>query len=90
MAYVLVRWGGYGVKEVAECFRGDPTTISSLLSRYEQNIQEQAERYRGTDLRSLCLVIQARPLQLLDPYSLLAHSVCLIGMIRGENQTKNA
>jgi hypothetical protein len=76
--------GRVWVKEVAEYFPGGATTISSLLSRYEQNIQEQAERYRGTDLRSLCLVIQARPLQL------LAHSVCLIGMIRGENQTKNA
>jgi hypothetical protein len=58
MAYVPVRWGGYGVREVAEYFRGDPTTIRSLLSRCEQNIQEQAERYRRTDLRSHCLVIQ--------------------------------
>jgi transposase len=39
MAYVLVRRGGYGVKEVAEYFGRDPTTISTLLSRYEQKIQ---------------------------------------------------
>jgi chromosomal replication initiation ATPase DnaA len=49
MAYVLVRRGGYGVKEVAEYFGRDPTTISSLLSRYEQKMQGQAELYRETD-----------------------------------------
>jgi hypothetical protein len=48
---------GYGVKQVAEYFPG-ATTVSSLLSRYEQNMQEQAERCRETNLRSLCLVIQ--------------------------------
>ena len=49
MAYVLVRRGGYGVKEVAEYFGRDPTTISSLLSRYEQKMQGQVELYRETD-----------------------------------------
>ena len=49
MAYVLVRRGGYGVKEVAEYFGRDPTTISTLLSRYEQKMQEQAELYREID-----------------------------------------
>jgi chromosomal replication initiation ATPase DnaA len=37
------------VKEVAKYFGRDPTTISSLLSRYEQKMQEQAELYRETD-----------------------------------------
>jgi uncharacterized protein YukE len=53
-------WGAMGriwVKQWRSISRG-ATTVSSLLSRYEQNIQEQAERYRETDLRSLCLVIQ--------------------------------
>ena len=45
----IVRRGGYGVKEVAEYFGRDPTTISSLLSRYEQKMQEQAELYREID-----------------------------------------
>lgn len=41
VAYALVRRGGYGVKEVAEHFGRDSTTISSLLSRYEGLMQEQ-------------------------------------------------
>ena len=49
MAYALVRRGGYGVKKVAEYFGRDPTTISSLLSRYEQKMQEQVELSRETD-----------------------------------------
>ena len=49
MAYVLVRRGGYGVKEVAEYFGREPTTISSLLSRYEQKMQGHAELYRETE-----------------------------------------
>jgi putative transposase len=49
MAYVLVRRGGYGVKEVSEYFGRDSTTISSLLSRYEQKIEEQSELGREAD-----------------------------------------
>lgn len=49
IAYVLLRWGGYGVKEVAEYFGRDPTTISSLASRYERKIQEQPELGREID-----------------------------------------
>ena len=37
------------MKEVAEYFGRDPTTISSLLSRYEQKMQGQVELYRETD-----------------------------------------
>jgi REP element-mobilizing transposase RayT len=41
MAYVLVRRGGFKVKDVAEYFSRDSTTISSLLSRYERKLQQQ-------------------------------------------------
>ena len=41
IAYVLVRRGGFKVKEVAEYFGRDSTTISSLLSRYERKLQQQ-------------------------------------------------
>jgi putative transposase len=40
IGYVLVRRGGYAVKEVAEYFGRDPTTMSSLISRYEQKLQD--------------------------------------------------
>ena len=43
MAYVLGCDGADMGEAVAEYFPG-ATTVSSLLSRYEQNIQEQAER----------------------------------------------
>jgi REP element-mobilizing transposase RayT len=49
LAYVLVRRGGYSVKEVARYFGRDPTTISSLLSRYERQIPEQSELARQID-----------------------------------------
>lgn len=49
LAYVLVRRGGYSVKEVAQYFGRDPTTISSLLSRYEQQIPEQSDLARQID-----------------------------------------
>lgn len=49
MSYVLVRRGGYGVKEVAEYFGRDSTTISSLLSRYEHKIQQHSEFAREID-----------------------------------------
>ena len=39
LAYVLVRRGGYSVKEMAEYFGRDATTIRSLVSRYEQKMQ---------------------------------------------------
>ena len=46
IAYVLVRRGGYSVKEVAEYFARDATTISSALSRYDSVINEQPELRR--------------------------------------------
>jgi REP element-mobilizing transposase RayT len=49
LAYVLVRRGEYSVKEVAEYFGRDATTISSLVSRYEQKMHEQPELRRGVD-----------------------------------------
>jgi transposase len=49
LAYVLVRRGGYSVKEVAKYFGRDATTISSLVSRYEQTMQNQPELGRGVD-----------------------------------------
>ena len=39
----LVRRGGFSVKEVAEYFKRDATTISSSLSRYEQKMQNRSE-----------------------------------------------
>lgn len=36
---MLVRRGGYSVKEMAEYFGRDATTIRSLVSRYEQKMQ---------------------------------------------------
>lgn len=44
--YVLVRRGGYTVKEVAAYFRRDATTISSTLSRYEGRMEKQPELRR--------------------------------------------
>jgi len=49
LAYVLVRRGEYSVKEVAEYFGRDATTISSLVSRYEQKMHEQPELRRGVE-----------------------------------------
>jgi chromosomal replication initiation ATPase DnaA len=49
LAYVLVRRREYSVKEVAEYFGRDATTISSLVSRYEQKVQEQPEIKRGIE-----------------------------------------
>jgi REP element-mobilizing transposase RayT len=46
IAYVLVRRGGYAVKEVAGYFGRDATTISSTLSRYDGVINEQPELRR--------------------------------------------
>jgi len=43
VAYVLVRRGGFKVNEVANYFGRDATTISSLLSRYEQKMQQRSE-----------------------------------------------
>ena len=43
IAYVLVRRGGYAVKEVAGYFARDATTISSTLSRYQGTVDKQAE-----------------------------------------------
>lgn len=43
IAYVLVRRGGYSVKEVAGYFGRDATTISSALGRYDGVINEQPE-----------------------------------------------
>jgi hypothetical protein len=43
VAYVLVRYGGYKVREVAEYFGRDATTISSLLSRYSEKMQRDPE-----------------------------------------------
>ncbi len=55
MAYVLVRRGGYRVKEVAEYFGRNPTTISSLLSRYEHKMREQVKRGGSRLLRCIAL-----------------------------------
>ena len=49
LAYVLMRRGGYSVKEVAEYFGRNATTISSLVSRCEQKMQNQPEPGRGID-----------------------------------------
>jgi len=49
VAYVLVRRGGFSVKEVAEYFGRDSTTISSLVSRYEQKMQNQPELSRDVE-----------------------------------------
>lgn len=43
VAYVLVRRGGYSVKEVAAYFGRDTTTISSLISRYERDLPDRPE-----------------------------------------------
>ena len=43
IAYVLVRRGGYSVKEVAQYFGRDATTISSLVSRYEHKLPDRPE-----------------------------------------------
>lgn len=43
IAYVLVRRGGYTVKEVAAYFGRDATTISSMLSRYDDRVEKQRE-----------------------------------------------
>jgi REP-associated tyrosine transposase len=43
VAYVLARRGGFTVKEVAQYFGRDTTTISSLMSRYEHKMQNQPE-----------------------------------------------
>ena len=43
IAYVVVRRGGFTVKEVAAYFGRDSTTISSLVSRYESKLPEQSE-----------------------------------------------
>jgi putative transposase len=40
-AYVLVRRCGFRVNDVAQYFGRDSTTISSLLSRYENKLQQQ-------------------------------------------------
>jgi transposase len=49
IGYVLVRRGGYGVKEVAEYFGRDLTTMSSLISRYEQKCQDDRQLKREID-----------------------------------------
>jgi len=49
IGYVLVRRGGYGVKEVAEYFGRDSTTMSSLISRYEQKLQDDRQLKRELD-----------------------------------------
>jgi REP element-mobilizing transposase RayT len=49
VAYVLVRRGEFSVKEVAEYFGRDSTTISSLLSRYEQQMQNRTELGRDVE-----------------------------------------
>ena len=46
IAYLLVRRGGYSVKDVAGYFGRDATTISSALSRYDSAINEQPELRR--------------------------------------------
>ena len=54
-AYVLVRRGGYPVKEVARYFGRDATTISSLLSRYEHWMQDQPEI--GREIEKLAQIV---------------------------------
>jgi REP element-mobilizing transposase RayT len=49
IAYVLVRRGGYGVKEVAQYFGRDATTISSILSRYESRLEKQPKTRRRVE-----------------------------------------
>ena len=49
IGYVLVRRGGYPVKEVAEYFGRDSSTMSSLLSRYEQRLQEEPDLAQEAD-----------------------------------------
>jgi hypothetical protein len=41
VAYVLVRCGGFRVKDVAAYFGRDTTTINSLVSPYERKMQER-------------------------------------------------
>ena len=49
VAYVLVRRGGYSVKEAAEYFGRDATTISSLVGRYEHKVQNQPDLGREVE-----------------------------------------
>ena len=49
IAYVLVRRAGYTVKEVAGYFGRDATTISSILSRYENRLEKQPEVRRQVE-----------------------------------------
>jgi len=49
IGYMLVRRGGYGVKEVAQYFGRDSTTMSSLISRYERKLQDDPKLGRAVD-----------------------------------------
>jgi hypothetical protein len=40
VGYVLIRRLGYMLSEVAKCLGRDPTTVSSLISRYSDRIAE--------------------------------------------------
>ena len=46
IAYVLVRRGGYAVKDLAGYFGRDATTISATLSRYDGKVEKQPEMRR--------------------------------------------
>jgi len=49
LAYVPVRRRGCSVKEIAEYFWRDTMLISSLVSHYEQSMNNQPELGRGVD-----------------------------------------
>jgi hypothetical protein len=58
VAYVLVRRIGHKVEEVARYLGRDPSTISSLLSRYETRMQ--TEREIGREIDKLARIVASK------------------------------
>ena len=51
IAYVLVRRQGYGLKEVANYLKRDPSTVSVLIGRLAERMEKDKEIRR--DIESL-------------------------------------
>jgi len=49
IAYVLVRRQGYGLKEVANYFKRDPSTMSVLIGRVAERMEQDSEVRHGIE-----------------------------------------